>query len=263
MRSLIGQVRYLPLPSSPFFLRHILTINDRIGEPMGKAEFLRIIGSIRAKAFNQRIIRESFKDRGIYPVDGSKVLDKLSNGWDNIPDLVAPNLPTCGSYTPSPPPTALSSSSVDQSPPKSTEDLIKNQTKLSKHTDLLTPKLQRNLDRIFHHNRMAIEHLNLANGTISQIRATQQPIQRSKTKRQIKGLSHTGILTTRDANRAIANRKAKEETAEQKRFAKDYKKRFGHKPQLPDLEESEASIEAARASQANGEVYFFDSTPMR
>jgi hypothetical protein len=37
-------------------------------------------------------------------------------------------------------------------------------------------------------------------------------------------LTHTGILTTDDANRSIATRKANEDAGEEKRFAKEYKK---------------------------------------
>ncbi|KAG2000785.1 hypothetical protein GB937_010838 [Aspergillus fischeri] len=48
--------------------------------------------------------------------------------------------------------------------------------KISKHTDVLTPKIQRNLQRIFEHNRIAAEHLAMANDTISQIRAAQAPL---------------------------------------------------------------------------------------
>ena len=232
---------------------------------MGKAEFLRVIGPVRSKAFNQRIIRESFRDRGIYPVDGSKVLSKLSNRlwWEDLPDLIAPDLRSYGSRTPSPPRANLSSSSVENTPPKSTEALQKNQAKLSKHADLLTQKLQRNLERIFHHNRIAVDHLAIANDTITRIRAAQGPIQRSKTKRQIKGISHTGILTTRDANRSITTRKAKEDAAEERRFARDYEKRYGRKPPHLVIQESKASIEAARAAQENGEAFFLDPGPMR
>ena len=108
---------------------------------MGKAEFLRVITSVRLKAFNQRIIRESFRDRGIYPVDSSKVLSKLSNKWwEDLPNLITPDLRSYGSRTLSPP-ANLSSSSVENTPPKSTEALQKNQIKISKHADLLTPKL--------------------------------------------------------------------------------------------------------------------------
>ena len=112
------------------------------GKPVGKSEFLRVIGPVREKAFNQRIIRESFKDRGIWPVDGSKIINNLANQLV-IPDLIAPDLRSYGSYTLSlsPPPTALSSSSVEITPPKSIKALKKNQEKLSKHADLLTLKL--------------------------------------------------------------------------------------------------------------------------
>ena len=99
---------------------------------------------MREKAFNQRIIRESFKDRGIWPVDGSKIINNLANQLV-IPDLIAPDLPIYRSpgRTPSlsPPPTALSSSSVEITPPKSIKALKKNQEKLSKHADLLILKL--------------------------------------------------------------------------------------------------------------------------
>lgn len=168
------------------------------------------------EAFNKRVIRESFKDREIYPVDGSKVLSKLSNRWDTIPDLIAPDLRSYGSCTPSPPPANLSSSSVENTPPKSTVALQKNQAELNKHADLLTLKLQRNLERIFHHNRIAIDHLAMANGTITRIRATQEPIQRPESKRQIKGLRNIGILTTRHANRSIATRRTKEDASEER-----------------------------------------------
>jgi hypothetical protein len=46
------------------------------------------------------------------------------------------------------------------------------QAKLSDHADLLTPKLQQNLEQIFKHNQIAVEHLAMANETISQIRAS-------------------------------------------------------------------------------------------
>lgn len=259
-----------PLDGKPFlsYKQHFRSLNNDIsywaGEPMGKAEFLRVIGPVRSKAFNQRIIRESFRDRGIYPVDGSKVLSKLSsNGWEDVSDIIAPDLHSYhshGSRTPSPPPN-LSSSSVENTPPKSAEALQKNQAKLSKHADLLTPKLQRNLERIFHHNRIAVENLNMANDIIKRIRATQEPIRRPKTKRQIKRLSHTGILTVRDANRSIAVRRDQEAAAEHRRFVKDYKKRYGHEPPQLPMEESEASLEAARIAQENGELFYLDPGP--
>lgn len=109
------------------------------GEPYGKSDFLGIIGLIRKKAFSQRIIRESFKDRGIYPVDGSKIVADLTKQLV-IPDLIALDLRLWGSYTLSPPPN-LSSSSVENSPPKSIEALVRNQDKVTKYLDTVDSKL--------------------------------------------------------------------------------------------------------------------------
>jgi hypothetical protein len=257
-----------PLDGKPFlsYKQHFRRINNELsywaGEPVGKSEFLRVIGPVREKAFNQRIIREAFKDRGIWPVNGSKIVDNLAaEAFERIPDIYAPDLdmPSTPS-TPSHPP---SSSSIDISPPKTIQALKRNQAKLSKHADILTPKLQRNLERIFEHNRIAAEHLAMANDTISQIRAAQDPLRRSYTKRQVKPLSKTGILKVQDANRSIAERKAKDAAAEKRRLQKQWEKVHGNQPLPTPTQESSISIEAARAAEANGDIYFLDSQPMR
>jgi hypothetical protein len=96
-----------PLDGKPFlsYKQHFRQINNDLsywaGEPVGKSEFLRVIGPVREKAFNQRIIRGAFKDRGIWPVDGSKIVDNLTiQAWEQIPDIYMPDL-----STPSLPPT--------------------------------------------------------------------------------------------------------------------------------------------------------------
>ncbi len=260
---------YQPLDGKPFlsYKQHFRSFNNELsfwaGEPVGKSDFLRIIGPIREKAFNQRIIRESFKDRGIWPVNSSKVVDKLSSQLI-IPDLIAPDLHRPSSRTPFPLLSNPTSSSVENTPPKSIKALKKNQTKISKNADSLTPKLQRDLKKIFEHQRIAQESLAIANDTIMQIRVAQEPLKRQYTKRQVKPLSQLGILTPRDANRSIAARKAKEFAAEEKRLRKDWKKRYGVSPPPAPTEESEASIEAARVARENGVgVFFMDPGPLR
>jgi hypothetical protein len=142
-----------PLDGKPFlsYKQHFRTANNEAsywaGQPYGKSDFLQMIGDVRKSAFNKRIIRESFKERGIYPVNGSKVVDNITNLLD-IPDLIMPGLGSCRS-TPSPPPTNLASSSVENTPPKSIEALEKNQAKISKYTASLSPKLQRDLKKVF------------------------------------------------------------------------------------------------------------------
>lgn len=255
-----------PLDGKPFlnYKQRFRRMNNELsfwaGQPVGKTEFLRVIGPVRSEAFNQRIIRNSFKERGIWPANGTDIIEKLAKQQE-LPILQAPNLRAYGS--PTPPPTAISSSSIEYSPPKSVEALRRNQEKLSKHADLLTPKLQRNLDRIFHHNQIALDHLAMANDTIAQIRATQAPLRRQITRRQVKPLSQTGILKRSDACRSIAARKAKEAATERKRLEKQWEKVYGCKPPPANLQESEASLEAARVGQENGEVFYIDTTPMR
>lgn len=75
-----------PLDGKPFlsYKQHFREENNRIafltGQPVGKADFLRYIADVRRRAFNPRIIRESFKDRGIWPPDGSHIIEKLTQG---------------------------------------------------------------------------------------------------------------------------------------------------------------------------------------
>ena len=250
-----------PLDGKPFlsYKQHFRSFNTDLsfwaGEPVGKSEFLRIIGPIREKAFNQRIIRESFKDRGIWPVKSSKIVDNLANQLV-IPDLIAPDLRAYGSRTPSPLPTALSSSSVDITPPKSIEALEKNQRKIIKHLNTFLPKIQRDLTKIFDHQRSKLAELQMTQDTITQIKATQEPLRRQYTKRQVKPLSQNGVLKPRDANRSIAARKAKEAAAQEKRLRKQWKKMYGEELQPTPTKESDASIEAARIAQENGEGFF-------
>jgi hypothetical protein len=61
-----------PLDGKPFlnYKQQFRLINNELafwgGQPYGKSDFLAIIGPIRKKAFSQRIIRTSFRERGIY-----------------------------------------------------------------------------------------------------------------------------------------------------------------------------------------------------
>ena len=90
-----------------------------------------------------------------------------------------------------------------------------------------TPKLQRDLAKVFTHQQIAAENLLMANDTITQIRTAQEPVRRPYTKRQVKPLSQDGILKIRDTNRSITARKAKEATIEEKRLAKQWEKVYG------------------------------------
>lgn len=146
------------------------------GELAGKTEFLRVIVSVRERAFNTRIIRESFKERGIYPVNGDTIVQTLQDQLPKPLTLSTPDLRPYGERTP--PPTQLLSSSIENSPPKSVQALEKNQKKLSKlfNTNSISPKLQRGLQHVFKHNKIIAERVELSNAIIHCITAARAPL---------------------------------------------------------------------------------------
>lgn len=181
----------------------------------------------------------------------------------------APNLRTYGEKTPSPPPTALSSSSVENTPPKSIQALEKNHQKLSK-INTLTPKQRRGLLRVFEHNKQVVEHSKvvaehaaLSNEIISRMTAARAPLRRNYTRRHVKPLRHTGILSVRDANRSIAKRKADDAARDTKRLAKLHEKVYGKPAPTRPMQESMASMEAARAGEEAGDLFYLDPNPAR
>jgi hypothetical protein len=176
--------------------------------------------------------------------------------------LSAPNLYIYGEKTLSPLLTALSSSSINNIPLKSIQALKKNHQKLSK-IDTLTPKQRRGLLRIFKHNKMVAEHAALSNEIISRITAARAPLHRNYTKRHVKPLSYTSILSVRDANQLIAKRKADNAARDTKRLAKLHKKVYGKPPPREPTQESVASIEARMAEQEAGELFYLDPNPMQ
>ena len=99
------------------------------GQPYSKNEFVRILGIIRKKVFNQRIIREAFRDRGIWPVDGTKVLDTLA-AEPVVPDRETPDEdasldgPSNGRQH--------SSSPIPETPPTSDLEIDRNYDKMAR-----------------------------------------------------------------------------------------------------------------------------------
>ena len=223
------------------------------GRPYGKSEFLQIIAPIRQKAFNQRIIRESFKDRGIWPVDGSKIVENLTNQLV-IPDLYAPDLQSA-THTPSPPPN-ISSSRVENSTPNTIEALEKNQAKIYKHLNSLSDKMQRDITKILAHQRQKLEELAMTQDTIRQIKSAQEPQRRQYTKWQVKPLSQAGILKPRDANGSIRARKEKDAATEERKLAKQFEKIYGYKPTQRSEESIQQVIANEREAREKGELFF-------
>lgn len=82
---------------------------------------------------------------------------------------------------------------------------------------------QHDLD-LYEKLQIAEEQLAISQSIISNIRTAQTPLKRPRTRRHIKPLSDTGILTIRDANRSIEVKKAKETEKEKRRIEKQIMK---------------------------------------
>lgn len=253
-----------PLDGKPFlaYKQHFRKQNNFIsqwgGMPARKADFLADIVGVRNKTFNQRIIRNSFKERGIYPPDGSAIIQRLQDALPPIPELSAPDLRAYGESTPPP---NLSSSSVENTPPKSVQDLEKNQKKLLKifTTETLTPKLQRGLQRAFYHHKRTAEELAIMSDTVSRMRQMQAPRRRQITKREIPKIGDSGILSTKDANRSMKVRREKEAIQEKKRLDKQWTKLYGQPPPKAPTGESSTLSGAAVAAQQRNEPFWIDT----
>jgi hypothetical protein len=247
-----------PLDGKPFlnYKQQFRLVNNDLsfwgGQPYGKSEFLQIIGPIREKALTKRIIRESFKDRGIYPVNGKQIVEQLANQLV-IPDISVPELR--GSLTPP----LLLSSSVENSPPATIEALTRNQAKIMKDITNISDKTKRNLTKVFQHQMQKLEELKMTQEAICRIRTAQAPQRRLQTKRQVKPLSSNGILKTSDAVRSIQDRKRKELEKEKKRLSKQFEKAYGFKSTPRSEERIKQAIENEIRSREAGEDFFIDN----
>lgn len=125
---------------------HYKSNNNRIaqwgGSTTDKADFLEQIPEARDKAFKQKIIRESFSKRGIYPLRPQIILDQLDADREPTPELQI-----FDSETPPPP------SSSTNSPPKTIRTFrrsINNAKNFVEMTPELNESFKKRLDRVFH-----------------------------------------------------------------------------------------------------------------
>ncbi|KAJ5743320.1 transcriptional regulator family: Centromere protein B DNA-binding region [Penicillium manginii] len=165
-----------PLDGKPFLAlkQHFKKQNNLhafwSGEVAKKSEFLRIISEVRATAWKSpRIIRDSFKDRGILPTNGDIIVEDLANQLPEVDDLNISNYALYGDTTP--PPGIASSSSVHSSPPSTIERQQLNHAKCIIPT--ATPKQQRNLDRVLRHAQIMAESADILRDTITKMTAAQ------------------------------------------------------------------------------------------
>ncbi|KAJ5159719.1 transposase [Penicillium canariense] len=119
--------------------------------------------------------------------------------------------------------------------------------------------MQRDITKIFDHQREKLEELHITQDTIQRIRAAQAPLRRQLTRRQVKPLSQSGVLKVNDANRSIQARKAKDMAVEERKLARQFEKVYGYKPTQRPEEAIRKAAEAEEAATRQGEFFFIDN----
>jgi hypothetical protein len=145
---------------------------------------------------------------------------------------------------------------VENSPPDTIEALERNQAKIIRDLTTSLEKTQRNLTRVFQHQREKLEELAMTQDSIRRIRAAQGPQRRVYTKRQVKPLSQDGILRARDANRSIKKRKEKENATEKKKLDQQVERALGFKPSQRTQESIQRAIDNEREAREKGELFY-------
>ena len=136
---------------------------------------------------------------------------------------------------------------------------MKNQAKVIKNITELSEKSQRNLTKIFQHQKEKLEELQITQEAIHKIRSAQEPQRQNYTKRQVKPLSRNGILKTRDAIQSIKARKEKDIAKEEKKLAKQFEKVYGYLPTQRSEDQIQRAIENERLAREAGEDFFIDN----
>jgi hypothetical protein len=228
-----------PLDGLPFMQYkriHRRAINDQAhlgGYFYDKIDFLANITRVRAEALTPRVIRNGFSARGLWPLNSELIVGPLAEKWDLIegqelqiydgteqPDISSS--PTNASF--SPPTTAY----------KLKKSITKVDAQLNEISNAI-PGIRRSLKKIF---EGSLTQAHIKDQQQAQIERLQTLNQRKSAKKSKRQVQVGGILTVKDANRAIKKRAtAEEKKAERKRLKELRKAALGLMP--PPLTESD------------------------
>ncbi|KAJ5111572.1 hypothetical protein N7532_002107 [Penicillium argentinense] len=182
---------------------HYKTNNNRIaqwgGSTTDKADFLEQIPEARDKASQQRIIRESFTKRGIYPLRPQIILDQLNADREPTPDLQIFDGET-------PPP----ASSSNNSPPKTIRKLRRSISKAENFIQKspgLNESFVKRLDRVF---KSSLETFELATQLNADYHNRLIPATSKKNKSRKTVPKVFGEVNVKDTKRHIAIDKERE-----------------------------------------------------
>lgn len=198
------------LPCSPFraLKQAYRAKNNEIAQWGGDAGdisvFFTEITAIREKALKPRTIHKAFAERGILPYNPAKVIDRLVAEQTPEPELQIFDNNT-------PPPEQISS--IPNTPPKEVSDAYRTRNKMTNLLDKspnIEADIREQLLRVAQSQIRLTEEIGLLNNTLESILPKQRQIAR-KSQKQI---GKFGVLSTKDANRHIKDRKKADEIKE-------------------------------------------------
>ena len=213
-----------PLDGKPFlalkhYFRQSNTQISRWGfSAADKASFLEEMPKIRENAFKSRTIRNSFKERGLWPLDPEKILSTLRQQVEE-PELQI--------FNGSPPPQSSPTVTPSISPPNTIRTARRRQKKILETPDALlsSRKYQRRIRQAAQGHIDTIELLEELKGTVSYLQRKHENEKKQKSRRHVKKpLSHTGALEVADAKRYIEERGAEERAAMVRRAQREWRR---------------------------------------
>lgn len=224
-----------PLDGEAFqCLKHYFrTANNEVmiwgGSVARKRDFFRMIHQVREKAFIQRIIRSSFRSRGIYPFDPEAILAPLRR-------LESEGTPL-RIFTPSPPPDI--SSSVTNSPPDTIARVNKLNTKLIKGLENQNQQMKRYIQRSMDANSYLTQELDLIKASFKKSQFHKEARNEPRNGKSILRASNS-VLGPTNANRMIKKRQDVDSKKRQRQQAK-------HAKELEDEAQAQKARDLAEA----------------
>lgn len=188
-----------------------------------------MIHKVREKAFTQRIIRSSFRSRGIYPFNPEAILAPLRR-------LESEGTPL-RIFTPSPPPDI--SSSVTNSPPDTIARVNKLNTKLIKGLENQNQQMKRYIQRSMDANSYLTQQLDLMKASFKKSQFHKEARNEPRNGKSILGASNS-VLGPTNANRMIKKRQDVDSKKRQRQQAK-------HAKELEDEAQAQKARDLAEA----------------
>lgn len=220
------------------------------GNTDDKRDFLRLIKSVRKNAFKSQTVKSSFRDRGIWPWDGSIVCDTIDPHWEDEPVLQIYG-------TPSPP--REFPSSATNSPPDTDQRFSRLEDKLGTILEDSEPdlaKVQKYLKRAIRGGKLALQNASLAQKTITKMQSHKNPNQ--KTKRWVKGKTKSP-LSSIAGNMLVQHRRKAENKHDIKLIRSDARQRdYWHRAQLALQEKTIAERNTEDVTEDQAEFSFTD-----